>query len=159
MSTHFTCVHSLVLCMCGVVQFFHCIYKPLGGRQNLIVSGLLVGIFSSCLHEYEVWINLGHTRLAMTRFFMLQVLGVMAERLWGKWRPVWCVMPVWCSRLLTAVWLLVTSHWFIMDFGLALPVMARKALNVWTVPLGIELSDVLQWLGTSSAEIARLIAM
>jgi len=138
------------------VQFFHCVYKPLGGRQNYIVSGLLVGLMSGCLHEYEVWINIGHTRLAMLRYFLLQVAGVMAERLWGRWRPAWCAMPVWCSRLLTAVWLLVTSHYFILDFGLQLPVMARKALNVWLVPLGIDFAGVLQWLGMSSAEIVRL---
>jgi hypothetical protein len=147
--------HLIAPCAC-CLQFFHCVYKPLGGRQNYIISGLLVGLFSGCLHEYEVWINVGHTRFGMLRYFLLQVLGVMVERLWGKWRPAWCAMPVWCSRLLTAVWLLVTSHYFILDFGIELPVMARKALNVWMVPLGIDFVDVLRLLGTSSTEIIRL---
>lgn len=137
-------------------QFFHCVYQPLGGRQNYIVSGLVVGLFSGCLHEYEVWIHIGHTRLAMLRFFILQVLGVMVERLWLRWRPVWCVIPVWVSWLLTACWLLVTSRYFIMDFGAELPDMARKTLNVWMVPLGVDFGDVLRWIGASSAEIVRL---
>ena len=136
--------------------FFHCVYKPLGGRKNHIVSGLVVGLLSGCLHEYEVWINVGHTRLAMLRFFLLQVLGVIAERLWQRYRPRRYALPAWCSWLTTAAWLLVTSHYFILDFGVGLPVMARKALNIWMVPLGVDFASVLRWLGTSSAEIARL---
>ena len=151
--SHSTCCP----CVCvWLSQFFHCVYKPLGGRQNYIISGLLVGLFSGCPHEYEVWINIGHTRFGMLRYFMLQVLGVMVERLWAGGRPAWCAMPVWCSRLLTAVWLLVTSHWFILDFGLELPVMARKALNIWMVPVAIDFADVLRWIGTSPLEIVRL---
>ena len=122
------------------------IYRPLGGRRRLIFASLAVGIFSGALHEYELFLNLGHVTGSMMTFFVLQMIGTAIEKLVSQYAAALFpleneknsheqTLNMIAIRSLGNVWTLLyivlTVHYFLVDFGLPLLMMAEKPFEAY----------------------------
>ena len=120
--------------------FIRFVYGPLGARRSLMLSVTAVGLISSALHEYLVWIWNGRLTFRMTLFFLAQSVIIVVENMTVRYAPAilsalssptrpFCsetqLASVWTrlkgyGQLYVALWFLLVGHWMFDDFGLTI---------------------------------------